>query len=264
MRTISLACAVVCTWAICLGPLDPCALAQEKLLDAKVKSSSQREAVGSVLGKPVYRDEFQGDPPNYSDVANRFFSEVMDVFHAEHHDRYAMTEEEIAEGAAWMQRKMAEQGGDAKQRWEAMTSSSKDSIRETIARLESELALVAVDSKEKHSLNESLRIARIEQKIPNAMQIYQMFGKQKFERYLYKEFGGGRIIHQQLGPEALDARYQLLLSLEKQGKFTISDPKLRKLAYDYWERPNHPGGFHRDPGLLAYPWTDEYANATNR
>lgn len=262
MRSFVLACATGCACVLLLGPLEPCVLGQEASLDAKIMPTSQREAVGSVLGKTVYRDEIQGDPPSYRDVANRFFGDVIEAFHAEHHDQYAMTEEEIAAGAEWMQRKMNEQGGEAKQRWDAMRSTSKDSSHQTIARLEAELASDSLDPKMRHGLKEALRIARIEQKIPNAQIIYQMFGKQKFEQYLFQQYGGGRIIHQQLGPEALDAHLQMLLSLEKQGKFTITDPKLRKLAFDYWERPNHPGGFHRDSGLLAYPWTEEYAKAT--
>jgi hypothetical protein len=97
-----------------------------------------------------------------------------------------------------------------------------------------------------------------EQTGPTAGLVNLLFGGRKFEQYLYDHYGGGRIIHQQFGPEALDARRKLLLELEQDGKFQITDAELRRLAYDYWERPNHPGGFHTDRRLLEFPWTAAY------
>ncbi len=56
--------------------------------------------------------------------------------------------------------------------------------------------------------------------------------RRKFEKYLHGIYGGGRTIYQQFGPEAPDARQKLLLKLEEPGKFHITDPALRKFAYD--------------------------------
>jgi len=75
---------------------------------------------------------------------------------------------------------------------------------------------------------------------------------------LFDNYGGGLIIHQQFGPEALDARRKLLLEMEQAGKFEITDPALRKPAHDYWERPMHSGGFHTDRRLLEFSWTEEF------
>jgi hypothetical protein len=98
----------------------------------------------------------------------------------------------------------------------------------------------------------------VEQTGPTDGLVNLLFGGRKFEQYLFDHYGGGRIIHQQFGPEALDARRKLLLELEQDGKFQITDAELRRLAYDYWERPNHPGGFPTDRRLLEFPWTAAY------
>jgi hypothetical protein len=104
-------------------------------------------------------------------------------------------------------------------------------------------------------LKRALRVTALEATHPHAGEVWFILHRRKFEKYLHCNYGGGRIIYQQFGPEALDARRKLLLKLEEAGKFQITDPELRKLAYDYWERPNHPGGFHTDHRLLMFPWT---------
>ena len=61
----------------------------------------------------------------------------------------------------------------------------------------------------------------------------------KFQRHLHVEYGGGRILWQQAGLEAFDATRKWLESLEKAGKFKITDPKLRSMLYEYWTTQNH-------------------------
>jgi hypothetical protein len=67
----------------------------------------------------------------------------------------------------------------------------------------------------------------------------------KFQKHLYERYGGGRILWQQGGLEAFDAFHKWLQALEKEGKFRISDPKLRGLFYEYWTTMDH-GSFMTD------------------
>jgi hypothetical protein len=55
----------------------------------------------------------------------------------------------------------------------------------------------------------------------------------KRQRFIYEHNGGGRLLFQQAGIEAFDATLSLILKLEKEGAFTISDPKLRTQALKY-------------------------------
>lgn len=61
----------------------------------------------------------------------------------------------------------------------------------------------------------------------------------KFERHLYDNYGGGRILWQQLGMEAFDAMHNWLKSQEEQGHFKITDPQLHKAFYRYWRDQHH-------------------------
>ena len=69
----------------------------------------------------------------------------------------------------------------------------------------------------------------------------------KIQRFIYMRNGHGRILFQQAGPEAFDATRNLLLQLEKEGKFLISDPILREKTLKYW-LSDHQSGLLDDPG----------------
>ena len=54
----------------------------------------------------------------------------------------------------------------------------------------------------------------------------------KIERELHRAYGG-RVIFQQFGPEALDARSRLFEEAEKKGELKFEDPGVRHLFYYY-------------------------------
>jgi hypothetical protein len=60
----------------------------------------------------------------------------------------------------------------------------------------------------------------------------------KFNQSLYKKYGG-RVAFQQAGPEPLDAYRRFLEEHEKRGTFTIFDPNLRQLFWDYFVNDRH-------------------------
>ncbi|MGI9274024.1 MAG: hypothetical protein ACR2PT_04080 [Endozoicomonas sp.] len=67
----------------------------------------------------------------------------------------------------------------------------------------------------------------------------------KTERYLYLNYGGGRLLWQQTGLEAFDATYRWLQEEERSGHFVISDKQLRTDFYHYWTDMKH-GAFLTD------------------
>lgn len=69
----------------------------------------------------------------------------------------------------------------------------------------------------------------------------------KVQRFIYERHGGGRILFQQAGTEAYDATRNLILSLEKEGAFKITDPALRAKALNYWLGDNQTNALP-DPG----------------
>jgi hypothetical protein len=66
-----------------------------------------------------------------------------------------------------------------------------------------------------------------------------LIAQQMAQRWLWREFGGGRLLFQQAGIEAFDATHALLRKLEADEVFQIHDPALRAAAYDYWTRDQH-------------------------
>ena len=78
-----------------------------------------------------------------------------------------------------------------------------------------------------------------------------MFGSMaKVPALLYTQYGGGRLLFQQGGTEAFDATRRLLEQRESEGAFTITDPEVRALAYDYWTR-DHGAMLITDPAVIS-------------
>lgn len=71
--------------------------------------------------------------------------------------------------------------------------------------------------------------------------------KAKRQRFIYDNHGRGRVLFQQGGVEAFDATRTLILKLEQEGAFSISDPALRGLALKYWLNEQQSGVLP-DPG----------------
>lgn len=55
-----------------------------------------------------------------------------------------------------------------------------------------------------------------------------------FQAHLLRKFGGGRILFQQTGTEAFDAKRRFLEEREAAGEFRFLDPALRDQFYFYW------------------------------
>jgi hypothetical protein len=66
-----------------------------------------------------------------------------------------------------------------------------------------------------------------------------LLGSWKFQRHLYLNYGGGRILWQQSGLEAFDATHHWLMQQEQAGRFRIADDDLRTAFYAYWTTLDH-------------------------
>lgn len=217
--------------------------------------SIERDRIGAALGKDIYRDELKDTPPTYHQVVQLFIAPAMEEYEREKWETCEMTDDEILAGLKWMEAEAKKQGGARWEQWQAQSKQQKSEVDKRLAEIKSQLDNPATPDNERPLLKTAMRVAALESTHPHASEVWLSMHRRKFELYLFNNYGGGRIIHQQFGPEALDARRKLLLELEQAGKFQITDPELRKLAFDYWERPSHPGGFHTDHRLLLFPWT---------
>jgi hypothetical protein len=79
-------------------------------------------------------------------------------------------------------------------------------------------------------------------------------GNWKLQQSLYRKYGG-RLIYQQVGPEAIDALRDFLQECEASGNLTIRDPRLRAR---FWQRSTreNPGVLIDDADkMFAHPWS---------
>ena len=76
----------------------------------------------------------------------------------------------------------------------------------------------------------------------------------KYNTYLYKHFGGGRLLFQQAGVEAFDATHEFLKHLEREKYFEIADESVRAEVFAYWNREH--GSFIMDDEEVIEKWLD--------
>lgn len=191
---------------------------------------AQREQIGEVLGKPVFRDEIRttGNVQLRGELHRLFTLPVLEQFRQAHQAEIEPTEKEIATAAAWFNAEHAERIKD-----------KEPKLRKELQSVEQELAAAGLSEDERRKLEINRRTLQAQLDPPGRFFAEFMLKNWKFHRHLYDHYGGGRILWQQAGLEAFDAMHRWLLDEEKQGKFKITDSKLRSVFYEYWTTMKH-------------------------
>lgn len=143
----------------------------------------------------------------------------------------------------------------------------KQHLRETEDRLEkgkTELALPNLPDDKRTKLEENQ--ALLERILPSLRDaangdVPEAFARKiivtrKIERELHRTHGG-RVIFQQAGPEALDARRLLYEEAEKNGDLKFDDMGVRHLFYYYYSNMSHSV---IDENVLEKVWSSEVGN----
>jgi hypothetical protein len=233
----------------------------------------QREQIGEVLGKPVYRDEIRtGKNINLDDELHRLFAApVMQKYCQQHKAEITPTEAEISAAAAYFDKRDPEERKNEEPAWRRRLKTVKEQLsrhkltkeerqRLNIERIVAETQLKDEEPKlrrELTSIKEQLTHSKLtkeerqeldSQRImietllqpPGRDLAHFIVDNWKLQLHLYKRFGGGRLLWQQAGTEAFDAMLNWLETHERQGSFKITDPKLRDEFYRYWHRSHRP------------------------
>ena len=205
---------------------------------SKSNDERQREQIGEVLGKPVYRDEIR-DGKNttgrqFAELHRLFSVPVTRAYWQTHEAEITPTESEIATATAYFDKKHRER-----------IKAQESELRGKLKAVEEKLASKELKEEEKQKLKIERRTLQSILKPPGRFFALFMLKNWKQQRHLYDEYGGGRILWQQVGLEAFDATRKWLESLEDAGKFKITDPTLRTVFYEYWTTRKH-GAFLAD------------------
>lgn len=190
----------------------------------------EREQIGEVLGRPVYRDELHlGESERASDeLRRRFMLPLMDQYCRDHADALEPTREEVQAVAEFLDREHA-----------AKIRTKAPALQARIRAIAKDLKRDGLDEKTRALLVSERWHLYLELQSPGRFFAAPMLRAWKLEKHLYDEFGGGRVLTQQAGIEAFDATHRWLKQQEGTGKLKISDPALRSSLYDYWTTKDH-------------------------
>lgn len=187
-----------------------------------------REQIGEVLGKPVYRDEASAET-----LHGVFIGPILDKYRKAHRDEITPTAVELRSASEFF---------DNEHRLRIDADGGEARIREQMQGIEDRLARRDLDEAEVRKLEFDHSRLKTKLKRPSSYGFAQfILDNWKFQKHLYDEYGGGRILFQQAGLEAFDAMRQWLETREKEGAFKITDAKLRAKLFEYWTRQDHPG-----------------------
>lgn len=207
----------------------------------------KREQVGEVLGKPVYRDQLNDrtEAELESDLHRVFSGPLYERLAVEHRAEVVPTEQELDATTAYFDREH-----------EQRIAPQAEQLRTELAEIEARLKAPDVSDDERESLQRRKWVVEVHLKPPGRMFAEFMLSHWKLERYLYLNYGGGRLLWQQAGVEAFDATRRFLEEQEKQGAFKINDRYLRRVFYTYWTSKNHGVFLFDDPARIR----DEFLN----
>jgi hypothetical protein len=190
----------------------------------------RRERIGEVLGRPVYRDEIKsgGNVPLRDELHRLFTAPVMKKYREDHKDEIEPTEDEILAATVYFDADHARR-----------IKGEESQLRERLITVQQQLARTDLTEEEQQKLRIEERGLEVKLKPPGRSFAIFVLHNWKFQKHLYDQYGGGRILWQQAGLEAFDACRAWLESREKQGDFAITDPTLRSTFYEYWTTMEH-------------------------
>lgn len=244
--------------------LGTCILATPASIGA---DEGMREKIGEVMGKPVYRDELRREQSRVDELNRLFLAPVLAKYRDDHRAEFTPSELEIEAARKVFHKQQVQQRKDreaeVRDELQAVVKLLQDrdrsSLREQLESkrtgLESELRTLEDEDAEVRDLLqevvESLQepdlpadaraeLESLKKRYESELQTPgQMLAKfvlvnWKFQLHLYKNFGGGRLLWQQGGIEAVDAMRSFIETQERKGAFKIADEDLRERFYSEW------------------------------
>ena len=227
-----------------------------------------REQVGEVLGKPVYRDQFQsakGHSNRCDAIRGLFIGPLWERLRAEHAESLNVSEEEIQAFVKHHERQLAKEKSDAQEELKqveaklahsGLDENASQDLKDRKAELAYVLQCLGKQAEEKRKAEREFdaQNQQVEESLPwylraivvelhrprNGVSRFDrseanfVISNWKEEHFLYKKYGGGELLDHRFGVEALDARRKWIEERESKGDFKVTDAKVRKMLYDYW------------------------------
>jgi tetratricopeptide (TPR) repeat protein len=206
-------------------------------------AEKDREKIGEILGRSIYHDQIN-EKRDLSSELHRLFRmpfqwRYFEPYSNELEPKYA----EIEYVAEYSNRKYKE---DLKK---GKFAYLENKLQEIEKKLEDKN--LTKDENEKLTLEKEtlLMILKPPGKSQGRYIAMELLSTWKFNRHLYDNFGGGRILGMQGGHVAFDAMLKWLKHHEAKGDFKIIDPELHDEFYSFWAENEH-SNFFLDEGLI--------------
>jgi hypothetical protein len=224
------------------------------LLAAQSASAQPTRTVGIVHGKPVTAAEIglssQIDPAIESGARDserrKLMVRIAEVFGRPVVERFVQKKNIQASSAEieLVQRNLHKANEHSVRKWRAEDAELKKALAAPGVSGESKTQL----EQKRAMLDKLIAAASHRAAIPDDV-ARQMIVAWKIERELHRSYGG-RVVFQQAGIEALDARRQLYEEAEKNGDIRFDDAGVRRMFFHYLGMNHMPA----DPKLLEQPW----------
>lgn len=218
--------------------LTPLLLAMMVLQFPLHASDLKRQKIGQVLDKPVYRDQITATEKTQQGYKLHalFIGPIMKQFYETHKRDLDPTQAEIDKFLAYYRKKHTDALKDR-----------KAALTEKMRTIEQQLKDLQLSPDKRMKLESERYSLEFDLTPPGEDFAWFVLPHWKLQIYLYKNFGGGRLLWQQRGIEAFDAMHKWLKLQELEGRFTISDPKMKNAFYYYWRELNKSALFIEEP-----------------
>jgi hypothetical protein len=198
-----------------------------------------REQIGKVLGKPVYRDQVtrEGEGSLKSQLNDAFIVPVRLKYLHDHRNELEFSADELAFFSLYFDEKQTNEKNAGSPKLTEGKAIEKKSIKGELAEIESRLSTGTLTTEEREAaLKDKDAVSQRLKKLVEhnrellRLQADQFFFGPKLSRHLYKTYGGGRVVVTTFGVDAFDASRRWLAEREALGDFEITDAKLQDVV----------------------------------
>ena len=209
---------------------------------SQVHASEVREKIGEVLGKPIYRDQIDTKRSLYSQLHWLFRSPFEKIFIEKNKKKLEPKEWELKYVKAYFINKHEEE-----------IKEKREEILIRVKFFENQLKNPNLSEIERRKLESKKEFELMELEPPDDSFYEYILDHWKFHKFIYNNYGGGRVIWEQEGLVAFDAMLNWLNHHEKIGDFKIYDEQLHREFYSYWtEMDNNSSFFLDDKGINEF------------
>lgn len=193
----------------------------------------QNNKVGHILGSSIYKADLSYDQEN--GAADHLQKRILNKVIAS----YRSANAEVIEPKAF---ELLAADELIKEDFREFLSENAPDLFESLMEVRAALRNDTLSDDDRQALIEQRDRIQAQLAPPQPKHVWFYVLNWKFQQHLYDTYGGGRVLLQNFGPEAVDATVNWLKEREAAGDFEIQDDDLRTAFYQQWQIETQAGG----------------------